>query len=543
MLSYLKVENFAVVERAELHFSPNLNVLTGETGTGKSMLIDALSVFMNQKIQESAVRNGKDKMLVEAFFQRGDNEVVLRREIASGDKIRSHSFINGKMVPFKELKTQCEGLLNIYGQKEHSFLLNVSNHRLYLDMYSDGGSILDEIAQITKILKEEMKELEDLRLKNREAHDRMDFIQFQISELQEMGVEDCEEEKLEHRLKILSSSEEILSRSQSFLGDLYQKDRSVYNVLAEHLKNMEYLSQMYPELKNYFEEYQKFYLQLPELSSAISDKIAHQEFDENELNIIENRLLKLGHLKEKYKTDLKGLQQKLDQLEKEKDFFETIDEAVKQREEKISKYLDLYREINHKLRQQREKTARTLSKVVEGELSKLEMKQAQFVVNFIEQDVTLETVSDTGTDKIEFFFTSNPGQRPAPVKDVASGGELSRLMLVLKSVLTDDQDATYIFDEIDTGIGGKTAEFMGEKLKKISAGNQVICISHLPQIASFADKHFRITKEFLKNETYSHADELSEVDRIDEIARLMAGSSVNQDVLNAARSLLNKNSQ
>jgi len=543
MLSYLKVENFAVVEKVELFFGDTFNVLTGETGTGKSILIDALLLFLNKKVSPTSLRGGSNELVVEAQFSRGEDEFVLRRELKGELKKKSFAFINGQLVPFNELKLLAEQLLNIYGQNDHMFLLNSINHRLFLDRFGKSRPLVQQLAVLFTELKERLKERDGLKLRSQQAQEKLDFIHFQINEIEELYMEAGDDERIGQRLNILSSAEEIMARSDLLSQEFYENEGSLYNVLAKRRSDIEYLEKVYPELGPFREEMDKFYNLLPELSSLLASKLEQIEYDEEEVKGIEEKVSRLNHLKNKYNLDLNGLLAKMTELKKERDLLLNVNFAITDKNKEIDELLQQYREVNQKIRSQRKKTAEKLSDIINRELAKLEMKQAQFITRFQELEPDVENITDKGTDQIEFYFSPNPGQAPGPIKDVASGGELSRLMLVLKSILNEDQYSTYIFDEIDTGIGGKTAEFVGEKLKVIAGNNQVICISHLPQIASFADRHFLIQKEFRENKTFSFVNTLSPEERIEEIARLMAGSAVNETVLKAAENLLSKNSR
>lgn len=538
MLEYLKVENFAVVEKVELNFSPHLNILTGETGAGKSILIGAVNHFLKKKVTDTAIRGENNTLIVEAMFTRKNEEFILRREV---NKKKSLCYVNSSLVPFTQLKEKAETLLNIYGQNEHVFLLNPSNHRIFLDIFCQNLQLLNRLAESFEQLKVLIDELEQLKRKGDKAAETLDFINFQITEIENLKMKKGDDEVLEQRLTILSSAEEILAKSHQLIGDLYQKDNSVYNTIANNLKNLQYLKEIYPELVSLNEEVERFYNLLPEISSTLSKIIGEVDYNEDELNEIEDKLTRLNRLKSKYKMDLHRLLQKKEELIKEKNFLLDMDFSFKEMQKDIDKALQEYKILNLELRNQRKKKAENLSQIIEKELKKLEMPKAQFIVNIEENEPDINNITDKGTDKIEFYFTSNPGQPPGRIKDIASGGELSRLMLVLKSILKDDLDSTYIFDEIDTGIGGKTAEFVGEKLRRIAESNQVICISHLPQIASFAESHFLVSKEFKKNQTFSYVEELSDKNRVKELARLMAGSAVNDDMLKAAQQLLEKN--
>lgn len=541
MLDYLRVENFAVVEKVEVGFTSGLNVMTGETGAGKSILIGAVSQFFNKKIPENAIRGDDNKLVVEAMFTQGDDELVLRRETT---RKKSQAFINGQMVPFFQLKEKAENLFNIYGQNEHVFLLNPANHRLFLDDYCENQDLLNQLSLAYQRLKEARAEVDKLKKAAENAAEKLDFLAFQVAEIESLGMTHGDEAALEQRIKILSSAEEILSKAGTLIRVFHQDDNSVYNTIAENIKNLDYLKEIYPELTPINEQLKQLCDLLPDLSSTLTHLTGHVEYDEEELNKCNEKMFKLNRLKTKYKVNFEQLLQKLTDLKKERDLLANMNFSMKEKQKEAAQRFDEYKELNRRLRESRQKKAPQLGSRIEKELAKLEMKKAQFVVRIEEHEpdpADLTDLTDKGTDKIEFYFSSNPGQKPGPIKEIASGGELSRLMLVLKSISNTDVYATYIFDEIDSGIGGKTAEFVGERLRQIAERNQVICISHLPQIASFADTHFLITKEFKKGQTFSNVKELNSTERIGEIGRLMAGSVVTDDILKAARDLLDKN--
>jgi DNA repair protein RecN (Recombination protein N) len=535
MLSYLKVENLAVVEKAGLDFSPHLNVLTGETGAGKSILIDAIMLLLNKKAPANIIRSGKEKLTVEALFCHGDEETVLKREVT---RSKSLAFQDGEPAPFARVQEKAEALLNIYGQRDHVFLLNTANHQVYLDQFAQAGGLLEELAGKCRQVRSLQTRWNELQTKNKQAQERLDYLGFQLQEIDHLGLQPGDEALWQERLKILSSAETILEKADALVEDYYQKDDSVYNLLARSLPAAEYLGSMFPEFAHLKEEIDRFYSVLPEISALLSSLAGKVEFNESELNETSEKLARLEKLKAKHKLDLEGLLAKAAQMRAERDDLLNLHFSLSDTEKEIAQALDEYRALLGQLRQERRSAAKKLGALVVKELALLEMAKARFEARCEEVEPDAANVSEGGTDRIEFYFSSNPGQPPGRLKDVASGGELSRLMLVLKSIGNDESGATFIFDEIDSGIGGKTAEFVGEKLRKIAARNQVICISHLPQIARFADRHFLIRKEIRDNQTYSSAAVLEEGERVREIARLMAGSTINADVLKAAELLL-----
>jgi DNA repair protein RecN (Recombination protein N) len=535
MLSYLKVENLAVVEKAVLDFSPNLNILTGETGAGKSILIDAIMLLINKKTPANIVRSGADKLTVEALFVQHDEEIILKREIARN---KSLTYINGELAPFPQVKEKAEALLNIYGQKDHVFLLNTANHQVFLDQFAEAGEPLKAMAEKCRLIRGLQAKRSELLAKNSQAREKIDYLNFQLQEIETLNLQKGDDAHLQERLKILAAAESILEKSDMLIQDFYQKDQSVYNLLAQALPAADYLQSLFPEFGHLKSEIDRFYNLLPEISEFLNTLAGKVDFNEGELNDISEKLSRLEKLKAKHKLSLELLLEKYELMRRERDELLNLNFSLSDVEKEMACELAEYKTLLEGLRQSRKKNAAKLSAVIVKELAFLEMAKARFEVRIDENEPSAENISENGPDKIEFYFSSNPGQAPGRLKDVASGGELSRLMLVLKSIRSDEAGTTFIFDEIDSGIGGKTAEFVGEKLRRISAQNQVISISHLPQIARFADRHFLISKEFKNNQTFSTAVPLEDGDRVREIARLMAGSAINADVLKAAELLL-----
>jgi DNA repair protein RecN (Recombination protein N) len=537
MISYLKVENLAVVEKVELDFSANLNILTGETGAGKSILIDAIMLLINKKSPANIVRNGKDKLTVEALFVHQDEEIILKREIV---KNKSLTYLNGELVPFVIVKEKAEGLLSIYGQKDHIFLLNTANHQIFLDQFAQNGDLLKEMTEKCRSIRGLQAKRNELQAKNMQSKEKIDYMNFQLHEIENLNLHQGDEQLLQERLKILAAAEAILEKSDILIQDFYQKDQSVYNLLARDQAAAAYLGSLFPEFSHWKDEIDRFFNQLPEISAFLNTLAGKVDYNENELDEISEKLSRLEKLKSKHKLSLEQLLDKYKQMCQERDELLNLNFSLNDIEKEIAGAMGEYKILLGRLRESRQKNGEKLSIAIIKELSFLEMEKARFEVRTEENEPNPENINETGPDKSEFYFSSNPGQTLGRLKDVASGGELSRLMLVLKSISNDESGTTFIFDEIDSGIGGKTAEFVGEKLRKISARNQVISISHLPQIARFADRHFLINKEFKNNQTYSTATVLENSARIREIARLMAGSAINADVLKAAELLLAK---
>ena len=535
MLTLLKVENFAVVAKAQLELSPGLNVFTGETGAGKSILIDALSMLLKRRKNPSAIRDGADRLSVEALFEDSGKEYVLRREVG---RKKSLCFIDGSMVPFDRLQEMATRLINIYGQNEHVFLLNPVNHALFLDQFAKNEDAMAALAKSAAQVREARESLDRMERRKTDVAERLDFLDFRISELEELELEPGLDESLEKEARILAAAEEITTRSARLMEGLYEGENSLYGQASSSLDDLKFLDSLYPDLSPFLREIEGLTNLIPELSNRLSSLQGQVEYDEKELNRLEDKLLRINRLKSKYETDMAGLLLRMDELKRERDRLIHMDVTMRDARKQVDVAFNAYLADLEILRERRRIRAVELGNVMEKELERLELQQSRFEVRIREEIPDPGNASPRGPDGVEFHFSSNPGQAPAPVRDVASGGELSRLMLALKSMNNESRTSTSIFDEIDTGIGGKTAEFVGEKLKRISLNSQVLCISHLPQIAAFADRHILIEKSFSGGRTFSSSRILNEEERVREIARLMAGSAVNEDVLRAARNLL-----
>jgi len=539
VLQRLVVENLAVVERAEINFGPALNVLTGETGAGKSILIDALKLLIEKKYPLQVIREEKAKTTVEALFADNDQEIVLRRELAAG---RSTAFINGRLATFNQLGETAAKLLAIHGQRDHDFLLNEANHRDYVDRFAASTEILEALAVAAKRFRRARREFDGLRERQARRNERLELLDFQLREIEDLGLAEGQEEELQNSLAIMTSSEEILKRSEECINLLYGGDESVHVLLARCLEHGQALARLFPELSGLNEEISRFRSLIPDFSAQFLQLQEHREFDQAHYDELAARQQRLNRLKSRHQADFSGLLRLVETWRQEKSELSDLELQLDDLQKEMNASLQEYIDLNERLRDKRRQAALKLQKAVVSELGKLEMKQPVFEVRFEENQPGPDTLMEQGSDRVRFFFSANPGQPAGPLNQVASGGELSRLMLVLQALGRDENGLTFIFDEIDAGIGGRTAEFVGQKLRQIASRNQVICISHLPQIASFADHHFQVNKEVRCDRTFSEVRFLDQAERCREIARLMAGSAGHQDVLKAAARLLEKNS-
>jgi len=536
MIDALRVENFAVIARAELSFHQGLNVFTGETGAGKSLLVDALLLLSQKKVPPHALRAGGEALLVEALFSRGEEEWVLRREVREG---RSVCRINGQLVPQVELQARAEDLFTIYGQNEHLALLQPARQRDLLDACGAHTPLLEELARLSRELARLQGEMNELRARRAQVEERRDFLAFQVAEVDELDLDAEGAEDLRRRLEILRSAEEILLRSVRLQELSTQAEDSIHSRLDRVLRDLDWLERLYPELGTLREQVALSQELMNELSFALARQTGGVECDPEEMDRVQSQLSRLERLERKHRCPWPQILDLRQGWARDLASLEDMDSTLERLERETSDLFKAYQAVHERLRAQRKATAQDLSVRVEEALRGLEMPRARFRVEVEDGAPGPGNTPACGADRVLFLFSSNPGQDPAPLREVASGGELSRLMLVLKS-LGDGEggEETYIFDEVDTGIGGRTAASVGERLAAIAQRAQVLCISHLPQIAAHARRHYLIRKEYGEDETFSTPILLEGEDRVRELARLMSGRDDDPGLLEAARNLL-----
>ena len=419
MLTYLRVENLAVVEKTELSFSPQFNVLTGETGAGKSILINAIQLLLGKKFSDTVIRTGAEKVVVEALFAFGETEIMLKREI---EPHKSLAFIDNRVVPFGQLKEKAASFFNIYGQRDHGFLLHPANHQTFLDEFSQNGPLLEQLAEQFRKAKKLHREWNDLNEKNTQAGERLAYLNFQLQEIENLNLKKEDEENWNERVKILAAAETIIGKANSLMQEFYLKEQSVYNTLAQNRSHSEYLQSMFADFIPFQDEIERFYKFIPELSAYLNGLVGKLEYNETELNELEEKLLKLNKLKAKFKSTLDQILERYEEMKAERDFLLQLNFSLADKEKEIAEVLADYRETLGQLRENRKKNGIRLSGLVVKELSRLEMKKAVFEVRVDEIEPTMDNLEEKGTDPIEFYFSSNPGQ-PA---GRSVGGRLGR---------------------------------------------------------------------------------------------------------------------
>lgn len=552
MLKSLNIENIAVIEKSNIDFTDGFNVLTGETGAGKSIVIDAINAIIGQRTSKELIRSGCEKATVSAVFEgltplckiklneygieSDDDTILVLRNINSDG--RSNCKINGSTVNVSALREICDTLVNIHGQHDNQALLNPENHCGYIDSFGKYNDVIDDYRDCYNRLKNVRKELKSLTTDEYEKQRKIDLLKFQINEIEAAKITVGELDSLIEKRNVARNSEKIrlsLHTCHELLNGNDEK-AGAENLLSQAAFSFESCSKLIPEFEKISERFNSVLSEVTELTADIRSLSETITLDADELEKCEQRIDILNQLKRKYGGSEQAV---LDFLINAKSELNTIifsDRRIKELEEISDKLEDELITRGEHLTEIRKKYADIFSKQVCDILKYLEMPYVVFLTDFKKGIYT-----SNGCDKIEFLISANFGQEPKPLSMIASGGELSRIMLSIKSVLSDNMGAdTLIFDEIDTGISGKAADKVGKQLNLLSKSKQVICVTHLAQIASAANNHLLITKSFTQDNTYTNVAPIKGEDRINEIARIISGDLMTDNLYNTAKEMLNK---
>lgn len=555
MLEHLHIKNVALIKESEISFGEGLNILTGETGAGKSMVIDSLQFALGGRVGKDFLRHGEKQASVEALFamqsealqekleENGiqpeeDGSVLITRTLSEAGK--SVCRVNGSTVTVGMLREIAEDLIDIYGQHEHQSLLNPSKHIRLLDRFCGAGfgDAMEEYKKSYHALKELEKQLQSLMGDESQREQRMDILQFQKEELEAGALRLGEEEDLLEQKKRLSSMEKLMRLTRESLALLYDGENmmpSACDQLGDALAKLQEAAEYDNSLNAFADALADAYAAVEDMARELKREAEKQENDPDALEEIEERLQLIYKLKRKYGGSVEVALAFYDKVVQELDFLSNSSEKVAEltlEKEKEQKKLSAAAE---KLSALRRSTAQQVAAQIEASLKDMEMKDARFYIRIEEK---ADWAAD-GKDKVEFLISANAGETLKPLAKIASGGEMSRVMLALKTVLVDaDEIGTFIFDEIDTGVSGRTARKVGEKMRFLGSKRQILCITHLPQIAAMADQHFLIEKESSHGETTTQVTPLEGEGSVLEVARLMGGSDVTETTLAAARELI-----
>ncbi|EGQ3896873.1 TPA: DNA repair protein RecN [Staphylococcus pseudintermedius] len=555
MLQSLSIKQFAIIDTLDIQFSDGLTVLSGETGAGKSIIIDAIGQLIGMRASSEFVRHGEKKAIIEGIFDIDDakdairqletlgidiNEdfLIVKREIFSSGK--SICRINNQTVTLQDLRQVMQSLLDIHGQHETQSLLKQKYHVELLDRYADGEYIeeLQQYAQSYEQHQEKIKELEALESADQALLQRLDLMKFQYDELKEAQLKEGEIEQLEIDIKRIQNSENLslaLNAAYVTLTDEHAITDRLYTLSSELQNVNQILPETFEKLK---EEVDQFYYTLEDAKHQIYEEINQTEFDEQYLNELESRMNLLNNLKRKYGKDISDLMIYQEKIADEINKIENYEESTSKLREEIQKLSQQVQEDGEKLTKARRIVARQLRDSIVNEIQYLQMKDANLEISF----KPYETPQKDGLERIEFLISPNKGEPLKSLNKIASGGELSRIMLALKSIFVRAHGQTAIlFDEVDSGVSGQAAQKMAEKMKDIASVIQVICISHLPQVASMSDHHLYISKHEKDDRTTTTVRELTGDARIDEIARMISGATVTELTRQNAKEMIEQN--
>lgn len=553
MILELYMKNCALVEELRLNIDKNLNILTGETGSGKSIIIDALGLCLGDKYDRSFLRKGTDKGLVEAVFlsdniylkkildendisMEDDNLLVITRLIYSDGK--STARVNGRTVKVSLLKEIASTLIDIHGQHQNQALFNKDTHLKFLDLFGENElekfkvayrKVYHKYSELKKALNSLTENKDEMQIQR-----EIDLLRFQINEIEAANLNKNEYEDLLKQREVYRNSEKIYNNLNSSYSKLHNGEYNVIDLIGLASKELNDISKYDSVLSEYSDTVERIMYELQDISGDIRNYKDNIDFEPYELEQIELRIDEINNLRRKYGDSIDDIFEYYEKIKDRLDEILNRDERVEQLKSQLMNIEEDLKIKANKLTKARIEVATTLEKILLDELKSLNMKNVMFKVNFEESSFTLN-----GIDDIEFMISFNLGEDIKPIYKVASGGEMSRFMLAFKTILADIDDIdTLVFDEIDTGISGIAAQIVGEKLSDIAKKKQIICITHLPQIAANADTHYCIEKDTSNNRTFTNVSKLNQCQRKNEIARLIAGNNITEKTIEHASEII-----
>lgn len=550
MLRELRLNNLAIIKNLDLEFNEGLISLTGETGAGKSIILDGISLLIGERSNLEMIRTGEESLFAEGVFDLSevqkeklnklgfeieDDELIISRYFYRNSK--SKITVNGMRMTVSKLKELMRNVLDLVGQHEHQYLLNKNYHLGLLDRFLDknGQELAKEIRNNVSSLKMINKKIEEIETEKFKIMEKKDILEFQSNEIANLSLKENEDNELEEEYKILFNAGKISEKLENSIQRLKEGEYSVINSLGKIKKNLEQLSDIsetYSELK---EKIENIIYEVDDIGYSLEDMVENVESDDVRLEKVISRIDEINKLKLKYGSTIEEILAFREENEKKLSLikFENneLADLKKEKEEKAK----IYFENSQKLREIRKKVAENLEKTINVQLKDLNMANSKFKVAFSEKTV----ISSRGMDDVEFMMVTNLGENYKPLAKIASGGEISRIMLALKTVFSSvDNISVLIFDEIDTGISGETVRKVAEKLKELSGTVQVICVTHSPQIAGKSNQQFFIKKEIENNVTETKVRELNTDERIREIARIISGDNITETSIEHAKEIM-----
>ena len=547
MLSLLHIENIAVIECADITFDRGFIILTGETGAGKSIVIDAISAILGERAYRDMIRTGAVKATVRAVFteiaplpwfeENGveyDEETVIQREIYLDG--RNICRVNGTAVSVSMLRKLGIQLINIHGQHDSASLFDEENHLVFLDAFADNGQLLEDYRETYQLVLQLRHQIQSMQMDESEKLRRMETLRYQIAEIEKADLEAGEDETMEERRKLLQNGEKLSDGLEEASDCLYGGDESdgAVALLSQAQRALGKLSRYTDSFGELQEKLTDLMYQVQDAAEEVRNAWDTLSYSADELEQIEARLDVIHKLRRKYGATCADILDYLENARQELDAIEFADDHVERLKGKLKKAEDAAWTAAFALRDNRLTAAEKLSARILSELAQLDMPRVQFVCNFTEQEL-----SSNGAESVAFYMSANAGEALKPMSKVASGGELARIMLAMKNALADkDQVNTLIFDEVDTGVSGRAAQKVAQKLKSVAAHKQVLCVTHLPQLAALADSHLLIAKEERQGRTYTTVTPLDREGRKQELARIIGGANITQTTLRSAEEML-----
>ncbi|HEY1404981.1 MAG TPA: DNA repair protein RecN [Spirochaetota bacterium] len=550
MLSELRIKNFVLIDELALSFGKGLNILTGETGAGKSILIDAISGVLGEKMTTDMIRAGSDRAILEGVFDisnlpqvktilddsgidSDDGSLIMRRELYASGKGRC--FANATQIPVAKMKEVADYLLDIHGQNEHQNIVRVNAHRELLDSFAGNADLVAQVAALHKELQLIKESIESFEMDEKEKARKTEYLSYAINEIENAKLRKNEEEELTEEENILSNAEKIFSHV-NLTSDLLKGDGGIIPSLKKAEQSLASIAEIDPQLGSTLENLRQAFYTLEDCSAVLRGYEKSINYSPARVNEVEERLSLISSLRKKYGSTTTEILQFAERSKEELEAISSSDEKIEKLKSEYSAKLKSVKECALALSDKRTKVAKLLEESVMRELTELNMAGTKFRVSIkrelnpageIECDNKRYVLYPHGLDRVEFLLAANEGEELHELRKVASGGEMSRIMLAIKKViLSNDIVDSLIFDEVDTGISGKTAEIVGKKLKSLAGTRQVLVITHLPQIAAMSDTHFMVQKEKTADRTHTRVKKLTRNEKVLEVARMLAGEQV-----------------
>lgn len=565
MIESLYIKDFALIDELEVSFQEGLNILTGQTGAGKSIIIGALNMILGERADTEVIRQGASKAIAEAIIRFEENEeitrilkenavdlrseLILRREIRSSG---SRGFINDTPVTISVLREVGNYLVDLHGQHDHQMLLKEENHRGVIDGFDEVRPKLEAYSQTYEEMLDLRKELRKLKKREQELQEKVELYRFQVQELEDAELDPNEEDELEEEMHLLDNAEELDQKAGAITEIGSADEINVINLLNEMKLHLEDIARIEPEFKGYLDEITSARISIQEAVQFAERYRNKIEFNPKRLEKLRQRQNELNSLQKKYQRDIPELIEYLQEIKQELNLAENFDLEIEQLENKLADKGEELAQKAKDLHQVREDVGEKLSQQIEDELNKLGIPNADFKVRvdwmitsedqgWITVDGQPVKCTEHGSDEIRLYISTNKGEEPKPLAKIASGGEISRVMLALKTIIARDQSLpVMIFDEIDNGISGEISEKVGRTMRRLSEKCQIVAITHQPQIASQAHKHYKVQKVEDEGRTVSRIIPLNETEHVTEVATLMSGEDITDAALESAQELIDR---